>query len=653
MSLGDFLSAPEDPTMRDSEDVVESVSLDLPTTLKVIRNVIESEVGEVCKCTRIASTGGYIEQPNPPGIDGREVSLSEAGTAKWSIVSQLDHAFQMHVLYILEEGFGLAVHGLMAEAIGSGSTDYMDKLLLYSKTVEGITFERAFEKGVMAADEQKMVGRAKSFGVLVGFLCRYQEFVNSLALSFGFEQMRKYLFDLANPLISQYVETTRPKMVKVMRQIVRTEQELEETPEETADEYLYTHLSNDLFSVLEKQISIGKRYGFSASATARVRIFAVDLVCWVESALVEWLKGFRIDDEQHIWMKDTLASDSDGEPTDGTAEGKRKETKKSEAHMAAIVNGATSIKTHLARMLEGARSQIRGNQELHNFDRIVERAESLNKQVVLRANIVLVKLMASTVQNASALLFKKEHLQSSRDKARGANSNDRPSTVVGEIIATIYDFFSDFIRWIRDRDHILQLTKLMIRHLAFTYFRALITNYKTAARWDSKSPVLIQMKQDCKAMSRLLLKVQQKVVKERMATGSADESNDELVGIFDTIARILLAKAPDEVRCCSGNYVDYFSRIEGKQNLEADFGQLLSLNKHLGRKERSALLEEFKQQILDNHETVSRRNSNIIIGEVVGENQGFGQSVVDPLTAAFSAAASQVTHPLGFLKYFR
>ncbi|GAB5354619.1 hypothetical protein AAMO2058_000134400 [Amorphochlora amoebiformis] len=356
-------------------------------------------------------------------VEGAGKMWSDARSS-WSLCAKVEHIYQKQILKILDSGFGV-----QPKIEGSGKK----KRQVFSKPFDlgdvNITF----------ISERKDNGKlpSKHLSNLVSFLCRYQETVHKLSTSHGWKPISTQLQDMISDTTKRYVASIKENMLSAMDNMVKAEMELVGPPQESKDGHVYTHLSRDLFSLLQKQISVAARQYFKADAFWLVLEFVESQIVYLQKKLVKWLESYRIDQENQVIYLG--------------------ERKKTEVHVAAIINTSTFFDQHLAGLKEG--------EEVDSFhvtkavqQSCIEREREigrLNVEISEKASTILVSLMAEISRDCNSVLFTKAHDQST----------------LNEVIATLEDFFTDFHVWIKDKKRIEWLGIETIRMVARTYLK--------------------------------------------------------------------------------------------------------------------------------------------------------------------------------------
>eukprot|EP00465_Bigelowiella_longifila_P001987 CAMPEP_0185259654 /NCGR_PEP_ID=MMETSP1359-20130426/8388_1 /TAXON_ID=552665 /ORGANISM="Bigelowiella longifila, Strain CCMP242" /LENGTH=459 /DNA_ID=CAMNT_0027845631 /DNA_START=39 /DNA_END=1418 /DNA_ORIENTATION=- len=436
------------------------------------------------------------------------------------------------------------------------------------------------------------INGSKNLGILIGFLCKYRDLMEELADEFGLPlPLSMDLQKLILPVTAKYINAINPRMQAVMMQIVMTEKNLKDPPEETKEGHVYTHLGNDLFSVLQKQFSLAKRNHFTREAAWQIGLSAGYQVHNVQSMLLEWISAARIDPSDQTIQLPTMEKE-EGEV----------EVKKTEMHIAALINTAGFIEAHAPSLLIQAeeergrnsrRRSIRGsedgdqNAEMAAASEMLKRDISVNNdRIVSSASMVLVRLVAETLRELmEKKLFTKPHISSGK--------------IVGGIVETIYDYFSDFRRWIKERRHVVELMRSIIRRIIAVYIKALTKNHWSVT-WDINSPALVRMASDRKEFMELIKKV-----KKRMSHGSLSSETAIMVealevdlDIFAVLRRLLLAKSVPDIQMEYGSYFQFFTEAGYDKVVAKDsFQKLLAIKRSVGRKARMAIMKKHADHV--------------------------------------------------------
>mmetsp|Transcript_26543 Transcript_26543/g.44512 ORF Transcript_26543/g.44512 Transcript_26543/m.44512 type:complete len:571 (+) Transcript_26543:285-1997(+) len=482
---------------------------------------------------------------------------------------------------------------IIRSSSSSSSIDYVDSLMM-GMQIDAITVSFAREEGGISG--------AKNLGVLVGFLCKYRDLMEELVEEFGLKLLSIDLQRLIPSVTAKYLDAINPRMQAVMMQIVITEKQLEEPPEETKEGHVYTHLGNDLFSVLQKQLSLAKRNHFTKDAASQMRLSAGYQVYNVQSLLLEWVSAARINSsDQTIYL-----------PGSSLKEDKKEgeEVKKTEMHIAALINTAAFIEKHVPSLLllaDGERGRRRrskggggGRGEKQDGDenaeitavseRLKRQISAHNNRIVSAASMVLMRLVVETLRDLMGKLFTKPHISSGK--------------IVGEIVATIYDYFSDFRRWIKERRHLMELMRSITRRIIAVYIEALTKNHRSVT-WDDNSPALVRMASDRKDFRELMKKVKKRALVgdshgSRPASSSSSSETAIMaevleidLDIFAVLRRLLLAKSVPSIIIECGSYLQFFMEAGyDKAQAKDSFQRLLAIKRSVGRKTRLTVMQE-------------------------------------------------------------
>mmetsp|Transcript_26542 Transcript_26542/g.44509 ORF Transcript_26542/g.44509 Transcript_26542/m.44509 type:complete len:207 (+) Transcript_26542:1406-2026(+) len=200
------------------------------------------------------------------------------------------------------------------------------------------------------------------------------------------------------------------------------------------------------------------------------------------------------------------------------------------------------------------------------------------------------RLVVETLRDLMGKLFTKPHISSGK--------------IVGEIVATIYDYFSDFRRWIKERRHLMELMRSITRRIIAVYIEALTKNHRSVT-WDDNSPALVRMASDRKDFRELMKKVKKRALVgdshgSRPASSSSSSETAIMaevleidLDIFAVLRRLLLAKSVPSIIIECGSYLQFFMEAGyDKAQAKDSFQRLLAIKRSVGRKTRLTVMQE-------------------------------------------------------------
>lgn len=308
---------------------------------------------------------------------------------------------------------------------------------------------------------------------IAGFLGRYQQ-VRGLVLhasSSREEADGTVLSSLAAALMAHYTANIKAKVAEISKNILRLEVESKEQPAETTGGSLFSPLSRDLFSLLQRHLGVARSHQLRGESLQALFQILVDCVETSFSTLGTWLEEAQIASDQTVQL---CGHD------------------KTEAHIAALLNSARLAKAHFAELTDGVCELARDAKVCKAI-----RASRVAALGAIEAQAAAARrILATLVSSASAVptqdLFRSSHVRQGR--------------AVTQWIATTNDFLQDFWVWFKSTADFESVARTCAFNLARAYLSAFLTRYRSTTRWDKGSALatLDRIRQDVEELCRFV-----------------------------------------------------------------------------------------------------------------------------------------------------